>query len=262
MIGSGTRLGLIAGFSLVFAALEVIWPLRKASVPRTKRWPGNISLFLFDVFVVGLPVNAAVFAALSLIESRHLGLLNLASLPLAAKILIGILALDAMFYFQHRLSHRVQWLWRLHAVHHADIEMDVTTANRVHPLESLWVAFLRISLALLLGIPEIAFVIFLVLLNTVSLFNHTNLFLPTRFERVLRLVLVTPRMHETHHSRHASDFDTNFSFVFSFWDRLFATYKRSTTKLDHGVELGLDGFRALQDFRLPRLLTMPFRAAG
>jgi sterol desaturase/sphingolipid hydroxylase (fatty acid hydroxylase superfamily) len=157
------------------------------------------------------------------------------------------------------VSHSVPVLWRLHRVHHADTEMDVSTANRIHPLETLWVTFLRITLAVTLGIPIAAFIAFLIALNVLSIFNHANVSLPEKADRFLRLLFVTPNMHETHHSVHQHDYDTNFAFIFSFWDRVFKTYKSETTPLDGRIALGLDAFRSSEDTSFTRLLAMPLR---
>jgi sterol desaturase/sphingolipid hydroxylase (fatty acid hydroxylase superfamily) len=261
-LGIEFRLGLIFVFSLLFAVLEAIWPYRLPLVQRRKRWPGNASLLLLNVLAVALPANFIVLWILHWGGLNNIGLLNYVPIPVAIKALIGVLALDAMYYFQHRLSHRIPFLWRLHSVHHADPYMDVTTTGRLHPLEFLWISFLRIGFAVVIGIPEIGMVAFLIVFNGFTIFSHANLSLPSGFERALRLLIVTPRMHETHHSMHPSDFDTNFSSVFSFWDRLFGTHKRYATKFETGVKLGLEDFRDLREFRLHRLLSMPFRAAN
>jgi sterol desaturase/sphingolipid hydroxylase (fatty acid hydroxylase superfamily) len=254
-----TRLALIGLTFFLLAVFEAIWPQREQLFNRAIRWRGNLGVFLFDVLVIGIPLNGIVFGILYWTESQNIGLMNWMSLPFSVKVVIGFLALDAMFYFQHRISHFVPLLWRLHRVHHADTGMDLTTANRIHPLETVWVTLLRVSLAVILGIPIAAFIAFVVSLNLLSMFSHANLRLPPFIDWVLRLLIVTPSMHETHHSSHRQDFDTNFAFVFSFWDRLFGTYKNTTTALDAQIELGLDEFRGVEDTGVLRLLTMPFR---
>jgi sterol desaturase/sphingolipid hydroxylase (fatty acid hydroxylase superfamily) len=254
-----TRLSLLFAFFIAFAILEHVKPLRSPNLARAKRWPGNIGLFAVDVIAIGLPLNGLVFFILLWTEHQGVGLMNILDLPYWIKIMIGVLALDALMYFQHRLSHAQPLLWRLHKVHHADTEMDVTTANRVHPFETLWISILRMTLVVLLGIPMVAFVIFIMTLNVISLFNHVNLSMPKKIEHYLRKLIVTPMMHETHHSAHSKDFDKNFAFIFSFWDRLFQTYKAETEKVDGKIILGLDEFRGSHETQLTRLLTMPFR---
>ena len=254
-----TRLMLVGVVFALLAVFEVVWPQRKILFGRGARWRGNLGVFLFDVLVIGIPINGLVFGVLFWAETQHIGIMNGLSLPFVVKFVIGFLALDAMFYFQHRLSHIVPVLWRLHGVHHADTGMDITTANRIHPLETLWVTFLRVLLAVLLGIPIAAFLAFVVTLNLLSMFNHANIRLPEWVDRSLRLLIVTPGMHETHHSVHRHDLDTNFSFVFSFWDRLFGTYRPETTSVNGEIMLGIDDFRGVEDTSFVRLMTMPFR---
>jgi len=254
-----TRLMIFGVFFVLLAVLETAWPQRELLLKKSTRWSGNIGLFLFDVLLIGIPINGVVFGILVWASAQEVGVMNWLGLPFALKAVIGFLALDALFYFQHRVSHAVPVLWRLHRVHHADTEMDVSTANRVHPFETLWVTFLRVSLAVLLGIPIPVFIAFLLALNVLSVFNHANLRMPASLDRGLRLLIVTPNMHETHHSVHRDDYDTNFAFIFSFWDRLFGTYKPVTSPLEGRVVLGLDEFRGRSDTGVLRLLSMPFR---
>lgn len=254
-----TRLTILGISFVLLAVLEMAWPQRELLLKKSTRWGGNLGLFLFDVLLIGIPINGVVFGILVWAGSHDVGLMNWLQLPFVAKAVIGFLALDALFYFQHRVSHAVPLLWRLHRVHHADTEMDVSTANRVHPFETLWITFLRVSLAVLLGIPIPVFIAFLLSLNVLSIFNHANVRLPAALDRALRLLIVTPNMHETHHSVHRDDYDTNFAFIFSFWDRLFGTYKPVTTLLGGRVQLGIDEFRTASDVGVGRLLSMPFR---
>lgn len=258
-IDTPTRLMIAGLVFVVFALWEVYWPQRQSIFSRSRRWSGNLGLFVADLLLIGIPLQGIALGTVVLAETNSFGLMNWLQLPWALKAVIGFLALDAMFYFQHRLSHAVPLLWRLHRVHHADTEMDVSTANRVHPLESLWLTFLRVVLAVSLGIPLLVLIGFQIALNIVSLFNHANIELPASVDRVIRRVFVTPNMHETHHSAHTEDYDTNFSFIFSFWDRVFRTYKRASTPVDGIVRLGLDEFRSEQDASLGRLLLQPFR---
>ena len=254
------RLAIIGCVFVLLSVLEMAWPQRELLLNRGTRWKGNLGVFLFDVLMIGIPVNGLVFGILMWAQAYEVGLMSWLGLPFAATIVIGFFALDALFYAQHRVSHVVPVLWRLHRVHHADTEMDITTANRVHPLETLWLTFLRVSLAVLLGIPIVAFIAFLIVLNVLSMFNHANVKLPANFDRFLRILIVTPNMHETHHSVHQQDYDTNFAFIFSFWDRIFKTYKPHTTPVNGRVTLGLDTFRGVSDTSFLRLLTMPFRS--
>ncbi len=258
-IDTPTRL-MIAGVTFVFFAIfESLYPHRSAYIQKSQRWTANLGLFLVDLFVVGIPLGAAAFGFILFAESQTWGVMNQIDLPFWFKAIAGFICLDGLLYFQHRLSHKVPVLWRLHRVHHADTEMDVTTANRVHPLESVWLTFLRVSLCVLLGIPLLVLIFYQIALNVVSIFNHANIRFPTRIERAINKLFVTPAMHVTHHSAYIQDFDTNFAFVFSFWDRCFGTYKNQSIKQNGEVVLGIDQFRDKRDMSVLSLLTMPFR---
>jgi sterol desaturase/sphingolipid hydroxylase (fatty acid hydroxylase superfamily) len=195
-IDTTTRLVIAGAVFVFFALLETARPQRSLELGRKTRWTGNLGVFATDLLLIGLPLQGLAFAILIWSESHQFGLMNLFELPFVAQAVIGFLALDALFYFQHRLSHSLPVLWRLHRVHHADTEMDVSTANRIHPLESLWLTFLRVSLAILLGIPIIVIIAFQITLNIVSIFNHANLKIPVWLDSFIRWIIVTPNMHD------------------------------------------------------------------
>lgn len=258
-IDTSTRL-MIAGLTFsLFAIFELLYPSRPIYTQKSKRWSANLGLFLFDLLLVGIPLGAVAFGFILFAQSQNWGLMNQFDLNFWIKAVIGFICLDGLLYFQHRLSHRVPILWRLHRVHHADTEMDVTTANRIHPLESMWLIFLRVSLCALLGIPLLVLIFYQVALNVVSIFNHANINFPPKVERVLNMFFVTSAMHETHHSAHQHDLDTNFAFISSWWDKCFGTYKKEAIKENGEVVLGIDQFRDKKDVSVVRLLTMPFR---
>lgn len=258
-IDTSTRLMIAGATFAFFAILESIYPHRTAHTEKSRRWSANLGLFFVDLVAVGIPLGTAAFGLIVFAQSQTWGLMHMVELPFWVKAVVGFICLDALLYFQHRLSHRVPVLWRLHRVHHADTEMDVTTANRVHPLESVWLTFLRVSLCVALGIPLIVLIFYQIALNIVSIFNHANIRFAAPVERVLNKLFVTPAMHETHHSAHAQDLDTNFAFIFSFWDRWFGTYKGQAVKQGGKVILGIDQFREKHEISVSRLLTMPFR---
>lgn len=264
-IDTSTRL-LIAGLTFAFfAVLESVYPHRRAYSNKSERWFANLGVFFVDLLLVGIPLGTVAFGLIVFAETQGWGLMHWLAIPFWVKALIGFVCLDALLYFQHRLSHQVAWLWRLHRVHHADVEMDVSTANRIHPLESVWLIFLRVSLCVLLGIPLIVLVFYQIALNIISIFNHANIRFPVRIEQVVNKLLVTPAMHETHHSAHALDLDTNFAFILSCWDRWFRTYKPEAVEQGDGlpeVVLGIERFRDRHEMRLAKLLTMPFRGPG
>jgi sterol desaturase/sphingolipid hydroxylase (fatty acid hydroxylase superfamily) len=173
---------------------------------------------------------------------------------------MGVIVLDLVIYAQHVVFHHVPWLWRLHRMHHADLDIDVTTGVRFHPLEILLSLAIKMAAAVALGVPAEAVVIFEVLLNATSMFNHSNIALPPRLERVVRWFVVTPQMHQVHHSIAREETDSNFGFNLPWWDRLFGTY-RTAPKAGAALTIGLPIFRDIAELRFWRLLAQPFRDA-
>ena len=194
-----------------------------------------------------------------LAEDRGWGVLPVTFLPLWARCVIALFLLDLAIYFQHRVFHYVPGLWRLHRMHHADVDVDVTTGARFHPIEiglSLGIKFLVI---VLLGAPPLAVLVFEIGLNAISMFNHSNVRLPARIERWLRWIVVTPDMHRVHHSILRRETDSNFGFNFPWWDRLFKTYRARPEKGHDHMILGIQGFQDSKELRLTRMLAQPFR---
>nr|WP_284047903.1 sterol desaturase family protein [Halomonas gemina] len=173
-------------------------------------------------------------------------------------VVVSVVMLDVAIYFQHRLFHAVPWLWRLHRMHHADLEFDVTTGLRFHPLEILISMGIKLAVVTLLGTPALAVLIFEVLLNATSMFNHGNVRLPARVDRWLRLAVVTPDMHRVHHSIVRQETDSNFGFNLPWWDRLFGTYRDQPAAGHLGMTIGIEAFREAHDLRLDRMLLQPF----
>lgn len=253
------RFGAFAAVLLAVMLLERRWPRRALAVPRAWRWSNNLGLVVVDSLLVRavLPV-AAVGTALLAAEAGW-GLFNRLELRPAWSIPLTLLALDFTVWAQHLLFHRVAVLWRLHRVHHADIEIDASTGLRFHPLEILLSMLIKIGVVLALGAPAVAVLAFEVVLNATSLFNHANLRLPPRVDAALRGFLVTPDMHRVHHSWHRDETDSNFGFNLSWWDRLFGTYRAQPRDGHESMTLGLHEFRDLGEQRLDRLLLQPFR---
>jgi sterol desaturase/sphingolipid hydroxylase (fatty acid hydroxylase superfamily) len=253
-----------ACFAGVFVAMA-LWergaPRRRQAVARRRRWPGNLGIVALDTLLlrVALPV-AAVGVALAA-EARGWGLLRLVELPWPVAAVLGVVALDLVVYLQHVLFHAVPALWRLHRVHHADLEIDVTTGLRFHPLEILLSMGLKMAAVAALGPPVAAVVAFEVLLNASSMFNHGNVALPLRLDRWLRLLVVTPDMHRVHHSVHRDEHSTNYGFNLSCWDRLLGTYRAQPRDGHEGMTIGLEQFRDERELRLGRLLAQPWRRA-
>jgi sterol desaturase/sphingolipid hydroxylase (fatty acid hydroxylase superfamily) len=197
-----------------------------------------------------------------LAESRGWGLFHLLDTPLWLSLVVSVAALDFAIYLQHRLFHAVPLLWRLHRMHHADLEIDVTTGARFHPIEILLSMIIKLGVVIALGAPAAAVLMFEVLLNATSMFNHGNVRLPLAADRLLRWVVVTPDMHRVHHSILPRETNSNFGFNLPWWDRLLGTYRPQPEAGHDGMTIGLDIFRDVRELRLDRLLLQPFRADG
>ncbi|MBS9405587.1 sterol desaturase family protein [Halomonas sp. TRM85114] len=252
------RGGVFALVLLAMAFWEIVARRRPQHIHRRQRWPSNLAIVVLDTLVVRLAFSlAAVGAALAAAEQGW-GLFNLVSVPIWLAVVISVVMLDLAIYFQHRLFHAVPWLWRLHRMHHADLEFDVTTGLRFHPLEILISMAIKLAVVILLGAPALAVLIFEVLLNATSMFNHGNVRLPAKFDRWLRLLVVTPEMHRVHHSIVRQETDSNFGFNLPWWDRLFGTYRDQPAAGHLGMTIGIEAFRESRDLRLDRMLLQPF----
>lgn len=252
----------VSCYAAVFAAMaawEWLAPRRALKVGRGPRWVNNLGILAVDIVAVRLIVPVAAVGVALLAAERGWGLLPLLGLPMWAAGVVGFVLLDLVIYLQHRVFHAVPILWRLHRTHHADLDIDVTTGVRFHPLEILLSAAIKIAAVAALGIPAVSVLIFEVVLNATSMFNHSNVALPPRLEPVVRWLLVTPQMHQVHHSVVQREHDSNFGFNLPWWDRLFGTY-RAQAEAGERVEIGLPIFRDVRELRLDHLLTQPFRS--
>lgn len=257
------RLTAFLGLFVVFAAAEALAPRRGRVQPRAGRWVTNWSITIFNAIMLrlmawGMPL-LAVGAALDA-AATGTGLFNHLGWPAWAEIALAVMILDFAIWAQHLVTHKVPLLWRLHRVHHADRDMDVTTAFRFHPVEIALSMLLKIGAVYLLGAAAAAVVLFEILLNGTALFNHANLTLPVRVDRAIRLILVTPDMHRVHHSTRRDEHDSNYGFALSIWDRLFHTYVAQPRDGHMGMTVGLQW----QDDRPARLgwsLKLPFLRA-
>ena len=249
----------LTAFFAIFTAVaiwEFLSPRRRLSTSKARRWVSNIGITLLGTALVrGLfPVLAVTFAA----NETTLGILNQASLPFVLKVIIGILALDLVIYGQHILFHSVPLLWRLHMMHHADLDIDVTTGLRFHPVEVALSMGIKIAAVVVIGPPPLAVIFFEILLNGTSMFNHGNISMPNALDRMLRLIVVTPDMHRVHHSVIIKETNSNFGFNFPLWDRLFGTYRAQPAAGHEGMTIGLSQFRDQQRLTLHWLLLLPF----
>jgi sterol desaturase/sphingolipid hydroxylase (fatty acid hydroxylase superfamily) len=251
--GHGLLLALVAlGLLTTVVGIELVRPLRARSSATSRRWAGNLSLCLLSNGVVVLPTITA-FAAAFLSQLGQRGLLDFLGLPRTARIIIAIIGLDALAYAQHRLLHRVDILWRFHAVHHSDPEVDVTTTFRHHPIEAIFNAALVGGVVLAIGFSPAEIAIYTWVSFVIELVAHANFALPQRFDALLARLIVTPEFHHLHHSRAIAEANANFGQAFSIWDRLFGTARDRSPEDVRRFEFGLDEFRE-QKFHLPHYL--------
>ena len=253
------RLGFFLGVFALMAAWEFVAPRRRLGFSRWLRWPNNIGITAINTALVRVAFPTAAVAVALLGEARGWGLLNNVGFALWVKILVTVLALDFVIYLQHVLFHAVPALWRLHRMHHADLDFDVTTGARFHPVEILLSMVIKFAAVAALGAPAVAVLIFEVLLNATSMFNHGNVRLPTGIDRVLRWVVVTPDMHRVHHSVVPRETNSNFGFSAPWWDRLFGTYRAQPEAGHDAMTIGISQFRAPREQWLDRMLTQPLR---
>jgi sterol desaturase/sphingolipid hydroxylase (fatty acid hydroxylase superfamily) len=258
-IEAAIRLTAFASIFALLALWEVLAPRRILSVGRAGRWPNNIGILLVDIVTVRVLAPTAAVGASLYAAGNGWGLTNLLGLRLSVAAMLGFLALDLVIYLQHFAFHKISLLWRLHRMHHADLDIDVTTGVRFHPIEILISLAIKIAVILVLGIPVVAVILFEVVLNATSMFNHSNVSMPVWLDRVLRWIVVTPDMHRVHHSILRRETDSNYGFNLPWWDRLFGTYRRQPEAGHHGMTIGLPSFRDPRELRIDRLLTQPFR---
>jgi sterol desaturase/sphingolipid hydroxylase (fatty acid hydroxylase superfamily) len=231
------------------AIWELAAPRRALSLPKLRRWASNLGIVFLNSAVLRLifPVAAVGFALLC--QNRGWGFFNQHDLPTWLAVLASVVILDFAIYLQHVLFHAVPMLWRLHRMHHADLDFDVTTGARFHPIEILLSMLIKLAAIMVLGPPAVAVMIFEVILNASAMFNHSNIHLPDAVDRRLRTLLVTPDMHRVHHSIEDHEANSNFGFNLSLWDRLFGTYKAQPDAGHEGMTIGI------RDYREPKLVT-------
>jgi sterol desaturase/sphingolipid hydroxylase (fatty acid hydroxylase superfamily) len=253
------RLLVFAGVFAAMAGWEVVAPRREQKLARGTRWPSNIGVVVLDTALVRIVFPTTAVGLALLAEARGWGLLNTFELPIWASVPLAVMMLDFAIYLQHVLFHAVPALWRLHRMHHADQEIDVTTGARFHPIEILLSMGIKLGVIAAVGTPAVAVLIFEVLLNATSMFNHSNVCMPARLDRMLRWIVVTPDMHRVHHSIVARETNSNFGFNLPWWDRLFGTYRDQPAAGHVAMTIGIEQFRDPKEQRFDRMLTQPFR---
>jgi sterol desaturase/sphingolipid hydroxylase (fatty acid hydroxylase superfamily) len=255
------RLGAFSVVIVAMALWEAWAPKRRLSIGRLVRWPSNLGVLAIDTLIVRVAFPAAAVGVALLCEARGWGLFNAVAVPFVAAVLLSVLLLDLAIYLQHVLFHAVPLLWRLHRMHHADLDIDVTTGVRFHPIEILLSLFIKFAVVALIGTPALAVLIFELLLNATSMFNHSNIAMPASVDRIVRCLVVTPDMHRVHHSIVRAETNSNFGFNFPWWDRLFGTYRPQPARGHQAMTIGIESFRDPAELRLDRMLLQPLREA-
>lgn len=253
------RLGVFLAVLASLLVLELVVPRRQLAVPRRRRWPSNVGIMAIDTLLLRILFPTAAVGLALVFEANGWGLLNLVGAPDWLAIIVAIVLLDLVIYAQHALFHAFPVLWRLHRMHHTDLDIDVTTGIRFHPLEILLSMVIKLGAVAALGAPPLGVMIFEVLLNATSMFNHSNIRLPPELEACLRRVLVTPDMHRVHHSIVARETNSNFGFNLAWWDRLFGTYRAEPAAGHEAMTIGLPRFRDPGELRLDRMLLQPLK---
>ena len=254
------RLGVFIGIFAIIAAWELAAPRRTLRESKALRWTHNLALTVLNSVLVRAALPLAAVGVAALAAERGMGLLNLFHVPHPLAILLSVLALDMAIYLQHLMFHAVPLFWRLHRVHHADLDFDVTTGARFHPIEIGLSMLIRFAVILALGPPAVAVLVFEMLLNASSMFNHGNVRFPAAIDRILRRVVVTPDMHRVHHSIDPRETNSNFGFSLPWWDWLFGTYRAEPQAGHEAMTIGIDRFRAPRELWLDRMLLQPFRS--
>lgn len=253
------RLTAFIGVFVTMALWEVVAPRRRKSYSRVLRWPSNLAIVALNsaLLKILLPATAVSLALLG--AKRGWGLLN--NLPLRGwtVIVVSVVVLDLAIYLQHVMFHAVPALWRLHRMHHADLDFDVTTGARFHPIEIVLSMLIKFGVVAALGASALGVLVFEVLLNATSMFNHGNVRIPVGFDRWLRWFVVTPDMHRVHHSIVVDETNSNFGFNLPLWDRLLGTYRNQPAAGHEGMTIGIKQFRERRELWLDRMLLQPFR---
>lgn len=254
------RMGFFFGILGTMALWEILAPKRALTVSKTVRWVNNLGIVFFNSLLIRLIFPAAAVGVAAFASEQGWGLLNYYAAPFWAAVVVSVIAMDFIIYLQHVMVHAVPALWRLHRMHHADLDFDVTTGARFHPIEIFISMLIKFATIVVLGPPVLGVVIFEVVLNATAMFNHGNVRLPKGLDRVLRLFVVTPDMHRVHHSVEDNEANSNFGFNLPWWDRLFGTYIAQPRGGHEGMTIGIHKYREPKQVSwLPGMLLLPFK---
>ena len=256
------RLSVFLGVLVAMALWEIAAPRRRRDIPRVIRWTNNLALVVIDTAILRLtfPILAVGLAVLA--EERGWGLFNILAISSWIAVPVSMVVLDFVIYLQHVIFHAIPAFWRLHRMHHADLDFDATTGLRFHPLEIMISMAIKLAVVVALGPPAIAVLLFEVILNASALFNHGNIKLPSSIDRWLRWIIVTPDMHRVHHSVDPRETNSNYGFNLPWWDRLLGTYIPQPALGHTDMEIGLEQFRTQRDLWVDRMLLQPIRGTA
>src|SRR4029450_12380868 len=253
------RLGAFGSVLAAMAIWELLGPRRKQAIGRLTRSPNNLGVVAGDTLLVRLVIPTTAVGLALVAQTHAWGLFNTVTVPALLAVVCSVILLDLAIYFQHVLFHAVPALWRLHRMHHADLEFDVSTGLRFHPIEILLSMGIKFTVVAALGGPAVVVLIFEVVLNATSIFNHGNVRIPTGLDRMLRWIVVTPEMHRVHHSILSRETNSNFGFNLPWWDRLFGTYRAQPTAGHDGMTIGIEQFREPRELGPDPIVLRPFR---
>jgi sterol desaturase/sphingolipid hydroxylase (fatty acid hydroxylase superfamily) len=254
------RMGFFFGVLTIMALWEIVAPRRRLTVSKSLRWVNNLGLVFFNSFILRVLFPAAAVGVAVTASQQNWGLFNVYELPFYVTVIASVVIMDFVIYVQHVMVHAIPVLWRLHRVHHADPDYDVTTGARFHTLEIILSMLIKFATILLLGPPVVAVILFEVILNVTAMFNHGNVGLPPALDRVMRWIVVTPDMHRVHHSIEDDEANSNFGFSLPWWDRLFGTYRDQPRGGHEGMTIGIHKYHDAKDVSwITGMLVLPFR---
>lgn len=257
-IETGTwRLLISLGGLFLFSLTETLWPFKPRQEPQSKHYLVNLTMGAVNTLVLNITISSLVVAYFDWLSDRRFGLLNWMGVGKTANILFSFLFLDFMTYLWHWAYHEVPWMWRLHRVHHSDLDLDVTSASRFHLGELLWSTAFKMAVGFFWGTHPIALAVHEAGLLAAAQLQHANFRIPEPWEGWLKRLIVTPDMHRIHHSDNPRETNSNYSNFFSFWDRLFGTYTSPVNQ--ERLRIGLKEYPKPADVTLGKLLAMPFR---
>ena len=241
-----------------FCFLEVIIPKRVLTAPKKKRWLTNLNLSFLNTLILHLSMPYGLVSLAALLRGNKIGLLNILNLSYLTEIILSVVIFDLLIYFQHILSHKFPIFWRFHKIHHIDVDLDVSSGNRFHTIEIVFSFLYKSLFILLLGPSPDSILFFEIILNSMAMFNHSNINIPPAIDKVLRFLVITPDMHRIHHSVKDKEYNKNFGFNLSFWDFLLKTYKEKPEDGHVAMKIGLDSYRDFKYISLFKLLIIPF----